>query len=198
MNTSLPRRLALLAAGTAASLTLFAAELPSGYVDFGKLVPSADAEQFVEVHIQGNLLKMAAKLAKSHEPDVAELIGRLEHVRVNVVGLGEDNRSQVRDRVASVRKDLEGRGWEKVVTVQEKNEDISVFLKARGADVVEGVMVTVISGDREAVFVNVVGEVDIEKLGQIGERLNLPPLQKLGGMLEKAPKSEAPKPADGK
>ena len=154
---------------------------PPGYVDFGKFAPSTSAEQFVEVNLKGNLLKLAAQFTRKDEPDVAALIASLDQVRVNVVGLGEDNRAEVGKRLGTIRAELVAKGWERIVNVQEKSQDVGIFLKAGQGDVVEGLVVTVVDGDKEAVLINIVGNVKLEQVGKLGERLNIEPLKKVGG-----------------
>lgn len=182
MKASLFRPLAL-----AASLAggVLAQSTPAGFVDFGKFTPSSSADQFVEVKLGDSVIQLAAKLTKKHEPDVAELLRNVHSVRVNVIGLGDDNREQTTQKLRTIRADLEGKGWERIVNAQEKNQDVSVFLKTRNADTVEGVVVTVLDNNREAVFVNVVGDVKVEQLVTLGDKLNLEPLKQVGAAVEK-------------
>ena len=147
-------------------------------VDFGEITPAAGA-QFVEVNIQSNLIAMVTRLAKGSEPEVAEILGGLQQVRVNVLGLTDENREQVLKRVESIRSSLKEKGWDRIVTAQQDKQDVGVFVKLRGDEAVEGVVVTVLNGDREAVLVNVVGNLQPEKLAMVGERFDIEPLKKL-------------------
>jgi hypothetical protein len=174
--------LAVLAATLATRLY---AETPlPGYVDFGKLAPSSGGE-FVEVHIKSNLIAMVARLTEKHEPEVADLLRGLQLVRVNVIGLGDDNRAELEKRVKSIRSELDRKGWERIVTAQKQDEDVGVYLKTRGDEAVEGIVITVIAGGKEAVLVNIVGDLKPEKIALIGERLNIEPLKKIGDTLKK-------------
>lgn len=147
-------------------------------VDFGKLDAPARGD-FVEVRVQKNLLRLAARLAERHEPDAAALLRGLELVRVNVVGLDDGNRASVTQRAGDLATRLEGRGWEKVVAVQQAGEEnVNVYLKLRGDEAIEGLVVTVLGGRGEGVFVNVVGDIRADQLAKLGEKLNLPPLQR--------------------
>ncbi|HAV64979.1 MAG TPA: hypothetical protein DCY13_21730, partial [Verrucomicrobiales bacterium] len=119
------------------------------------------------------------RLAEKSEPEVARLLRGLQAVRVNVVGLNDDNRGELKGRIESVRKQLSANGWERIVTVKEGNEDVGVFVKLRGEEAVEGVVVTVIDSDKEAVFVNVVGDIRPEQIAKVGDSLNIEPLKKL-------------------
>ncbi len=161
------------------------ADNPAGYIDFGKFSPPASGGEFVEVHIKSNVIAMAARLVEKSEPDVAELIRGLELIRVNVIGLDDENRAEVEKRVKKIRSELDSHGWERVVTAQKKDEDVSVYLKMRGAEAVEGVVVTVLEGNREAVLINIVGNIQPDKIAVIGERMNIEPLKKAGEALKK-------------
>jgi len=169
----------LVAAASAAFLSLLPlhAESP-GYVDFGHF-DAEEGETFVQVDLNGALLKLAAAFARHEEPAVADLIGSLERVRVNVLGLGREGRESTRARVAALRTQLDGAGWTRVVTVQDGNDDVAVFIKQAAGDALHGVVVTVLSSDNEAVLVNVVGDIDLDQIAELGERLNIEPLREL-------------------
>jgi len=149
-----------------------------GHVDFGEFTAPKDG-QFVEVNVRGSLINMVAKLTEDSEPEVAQILRGLQSVRVNVIGVTEENKDEIKARIAFVRKQLDDKGWERIVTVQAKNEDVGVFLRLRGDEAVEGIAVTVINGDHEAVFANIVGDIRPEQIAKVAERLNIEPLKKL-------------------
>jgi len=180
------RHTLMLAVISALATTGICAEnAPPGYIDFGKFSPPASGGEFVEVHIKSNLISMVARLAEKHEPEVAELLRGLHLVRVNVIGLDDGNRAEMEKRVKKLRSELDAQGWERIVTAQKKDEDVGVYLKTRGEEAVEGVVVTVIQGNHEAVFINIVGNIKPEKIAVIGERFNIEPLKKIGQAVEK-------------
>jgi hypothetical protein len=181
MTHSLGRLLSLGLVCAALTTGARAEETQPGYAEFGKLTASSTAEQFVEVNLQGALLKLAAQVTKKNDPDVAELIGGIQRVRVNVVGLGDDNREDISKRVENLREELVGKGWERIVQAKENQGDVSIYLKTGKEGVVQGVVVTVLDGTKEAVLVNVVGNIRLDQLGKVGERLNIEPLKNLGG-----------------
>jgi hypothetical protein len=133
---------------------------------------------------------MAARLAQKDQPEVAELIRGLQLIRVNVIGLDDQNRAEVEKRVKAIRSELDAQGWERVVAVQQKNQDVGIYAKLRGEEAVEGVVVTVLEANREAVLINIVGDLKPEKLAVVGERFNIEPLKKLGPMLKKQAASQ--------
>jgi Na+-translocating ferredoxin:NAD+ oxidoreductase RnfG subunit len=101
------------------------------------------------------------------------------------VGLNDENRSDIEARVLRVRKDLETKGWERIVTAQEKGQDVGVYLKSQNKDTVQGVVVLVLDGKNQAVFVNVVGDIKPDQLAMLGEKLHIDPLKKIGDKIGK-------------
>lgn len=165
----------------AGSLTAQSAQ--PGAIDFGKFSPGTDA-QFVEVDIKSNLINMVARLAETQEPEVAKFLRNIQGVRVNVIGLTDENRADTKTRIESVRSQLGDKGWDRIVTVKDGAEDVGVFVKLRGEEAIEGVVVTVVSGESEAVFVNIVGNIKPEQIAKVGDALHIAPLKELGRKLE--------------
>lgn len=79
-----------------------------------------------------------------------------------------------------MRKELESQGWSQVVNVREqpKGDDVQVFAKMRGEEAIEGLVVTVISGQKEVVLMNIVGDIKPEQIAALAERFNIEPLKK--------------------
>lgn len=159
--------------------------LPPGQVDFGSLKPSNSGAQFVEVNLTSSLIALASKFVEKDEPDIAQVLKGLQLVHVNVVGLDDENRSDMQSRIQSVRKDLDSKGWERIVTVQEKGQDVGVYLKSQNKETVQGIVVVVLDGKNQAVLVNVVGDIKPEQLAMVGEKLHIDPLKKIGEKLGK-------------
>ncbi len=183
-------------AGTAMVTLLAATQLRAdpllpGQVDFGTFSPIPGG-QYVEVNLPSSLISLAAKFIEKHEPDVANLLNGLKLVRVNVIGLNDDNRAEMEQRVNKVRRELSGKGWERIVTAQQNAQDVGVYLKMDQNSAVQGLTVTVLEGSKQAVFVNIVGEIRPEQLSLLGEKLNIDSLKQLGRETkpEKAEKAE--------
>lgn len=173
MKTSI--RLLVAAGAVCLALASSARAEEPGYVDFGKLNPTGD-NQFVEVNIKSNLIAMVAAITKKSEPEVTQVIEGLKAIRVNVLGLTKENRDDLKKRVTEIREKLDQNGWERIVTAVEKGQDVGVFLKTKDAKTVEGVCVTVVEKN-QVVLVNVVGDIQPEKLAIVGERFDVEPLK---------------------
>jgi len=166
------------------TVPLRAADSPPGQVNFGKFTKPTNGE-LVEINLTSEMIAMAAQLAGKNQPDFTEALSGLRSVRVNVVGLNEENREEVTARMKSVRSELDAGGWQPVVKVQEKKEDVGIYLKTRGKDAIEGVVVTVLEGRKQAVFINVAGDIRIDKLAALGDKLNIGEIKKVADALMK-------------
>jgi hypothetical protein len=160
------------------SLAAYAADNPTGYFDFGPLPPSSKGD-YVEVNLHPSLLSFAAKLTQESEPDAADVIKGLKQVRVNVVKLDDSNREAVTKVLSGVNGKLTSEGWDHTVSVREHNDsNVDIYVKVRSGDVLDGLVVTVLDGNKEAVFVNIVGEIHPEQIGKIAAKYNIDPLKK--------------------
>ena len=126
---------------------------------------------------------MVARIAEREEPEVGKLLRGLKAIRVNVMGLSEGESSAVQKRVQKITGALDEKGWDRIVSVREKNDRIAVFVKTRGDEAVEGLFVSILEGNSEAVLVNIVGDIRPEQLAMVGERLNIEPLKKVAKAL---------------
>jgi len=175
---------------TALQLNIQADTLP-GQVDFGQFSPPASGGQFVEVNVPSSLIALASHFVEKQEPDVADLLTSLKMIKVNVIGMDEGNKSGLQERVQTVRKQLSGGGWERLVTALDKQQDVGVYLKMGPKESVQGIAVTVLEGDKQAVFVNIVGDLKAEQLTKLGDRihkigdqLHIDPLKEVGLRIE--------------
>lgn len=170
--------------------SLRAADSPPGLVNFGKFTKPTNGE-LVEINLSNDMIAMAMQLAGKGQPDFAEALGGLHSIRVSVVGLDDQNREEVTARMKTVRGELDAGGWQPIVRVQEKKEDVGIYIKMRGKEAIEGVVITVLDGRKEAVFINVAGDIKMDKLAALGDKLNIGALKKAAEALMK--QATAPK-----
>lgn len=154
-----------------------------GYIDFSKYIGVHAEDSKVEVQLKGPLLKLAASIIEAQNEELSGLIGSVQLVRVHVYEVNEKNREQFAKSVSSIAKNLTNKNWEQLVTVKDGDENVAVFANMPSDEAIAGIVVSVSSGD-EAVFINVVGNVAIEALADLGKQLNIPELDKIGEMLE--------------
>jgi len=179
-NTSIRSLFAVVALGITFTVTAHAKK--AGAVDFGSFVPAAGKE-YVEVNIKPGLIKFAAKIVAIDDPEAAKLLRSVEGIRVHVMGLDNTNRGATTERMNNIRASLSDAGWEKIVAVMEaddeEGDDVAIFVKTEPEDTIAGIVVTVLSKDGEAVFVNVVGNIKAEEVATIANKLDIKPLRDL-------------------
>lgn len=156
------------------------AKSADGYVNFNSFLPSKSGD-VVEITIGSTLLKFAAMVAKYEEPAAAQLLRSIKHVRINVVELDRSNRADAASKLADVRKGLKSKGWVRTITVRENDprQHVDVYIKSSDDDTIEGVVVTVLDENKEAVFVNVVGNIKAEQIARLCERFEVDVLNDL-------------------
>lgn len=151
-----------------------------GYFDLGTFAP-APKREFVEVNLSPGLIKFAARIARTQEPDAADLLGSIKRIRVNVVGLDDSNRTGTVEKIEAIRRKLDAQGWTQMVTVREKSDgdNVDVHVKQLSDDVIQGVVITVIDKKGQAVLVNIVGNISADKLGELADKLDIKPLREM-------------------
>ena len=140
-----------------------------GYVDFGEL-NNMFGEPSVQVAVGGSLLRMVGAFTASEDPEAAELFNRLHGVRINVyetAGIAEG----ALDYVKTISSTLSSTGWESVVSVNSNDEQVRIFMKIAD-DEVQGITVMAVEED-EAVFINVIGNLNPEQLSDVMDNFNI-------------------------
>jgi hypothetical protein len=145
-----------------------------GYVDFANL-DSVYGEPRVMVNLNKTMLGFISKLNMS-DPESSELISKLKAVRVQIYNM-TDNEQPALDLIAKVSNDIKTKNWLPIVSVNEKDEKVRIFTKITD-DIMDGLMVMVInngdaSEESEAVFINIVGEIDPAQINKVTESLNI-------------------------
>ena len=140
-----------------------------GYVDFGEL-NSIFGEPAVQISIGESLLGLVGALSASEDPDAAELFKRLNGVRVSVFET-ESMADGAVDLVKNISTKLNDQGWESVVTVNSADEQVRIFMKIND-DTVDGITVMAVE-ETEAVFVNIIGDINPEELGKVMDNFDI-------------------------
>lgn len=139
-----------------------------GYFDFDQLTVEY-GEPRVMVDLGSTLLNLISHL-KHDDPVASEVLSQLEHVRVRVYSTAGDTAAAAA-QATTTTESLNGLEWEKIVQVREPDNHVDVYVKA-GPEMIYGLLVMKVDSD-EAVFVNVLGDIQPEKLSAVLEHVNL-------------------------
>ena len=146
-----------------------------GQVDFADL-SNYYGEPRVEVNLTSNLMQMMGAFAAQEDPEAAEILANLQSVKVRVYDMnGEVDKAM--STLESVSKELKSDQWQSLVTVNnnEDNQKVRILAKSTN-DVIDGVVVMVVSPEKEggeAVFINIVGEIDPAKIAKVTKTLDI-------------------------
>lgn len=161
-----------------------AASSGPGYVDGKDFRAMIDeSQEVVEVNLEGAILQALAGRASNEEDAAAtkELFGKLKSIHA-VIGTVKGPKSAAFALVQALDQKLVSQGWQRITRIKDESDCISVLTHTTG-DKIDGLVTLIFSqDDGELVFANLAGEIDINKLGEIGERLNVPGLDHLPGL----------------
>ena len=146
-----------------------------GQIDFDDL-SSFYGEPKVEINLSAGLMNMVGSFARSEDPEIAEILSNLEFIKVRVYNLN-GKVEKANSTIDAVSKQLRAQKWETLVTVNdnEEHQKVRIFSKTTN-NVIDGVVVMVVSAEKEAgeaVFINIVGEIDPNKIAKITDNLNI-------------------------
>jgi hypothetical protein len=140
-------------------------------------------EMEVNVDLQGAMLQVAAAAMQeeNEDADLAQLVSKLERVRVQVGLPHPDRAASVGTGFDRAVGELEGSGWKRILSVLEEDEQVYLHAREREGMIV-GLTAMVNDGGEEVVLVNVVGSIDPVLLGRvIGKLGELPGLERFVG-----------------
>jgi hypothetical protein len=145
-----------------------AIESEPGYVDFGALT-AAYGEPRVMINIGGSLLQLARAM-EHDDPATDKALENLESVRIQVYNtLG--NTADAEARMSDVRARLAPQQWEQIVRVRDTQEAVDIYVK-HGEERIHGLVLMAVNGE-EAVFINVIGDIDPAELQNIARHVDV-------------------------
>ncbi len=144
-------------------------DLP-GFVDFGEM-NSVYGEPKVNISIGGAMLGFVAAMARNSNPEAAAIFSKLKGVRVSVYNIEDVGAEAALAQVNHVKGTLQGLNWSPVVQVNEDGEQIQIFMKFDG-EIMNGLTLMVVD-EEEAVFINVIGELDPNKLSALMKKFDI-------------------------
>src|ERR1700752_3775055 len=138
---------------------------------------AAKASQSVDVNIDEKLIRIALKVFSDQDVDerkIKEVVAGIKGIYVKSFEFENEGQYTPAD-METIRTQLRGPGWTRLVDVKSKKEDsLEVYLLMNGENV--GGLAGLRSDVRQLVVVNIVGPVDLEKLAQLEGQFGIPEL----------------------
>ncbi len=152
-----------------------------GYVDPELFIDLGGEDDLtLEINISGALLNLMSKSLAGADQDMADTVAGLHSIHAVILSLDtEAKQLRGKELVRSMEKQLRRSAWDRIARVQDDEGNLSVWILGT-EDTVDGVTVLIRGKqDGEIVFVNIDGTIDLAKLEELGESLNLPGLDNL-------------------
>lgn len=158
----------------AATVAQAGVEQHPGYIDFAKFGLGAGEEPTVEINLRGPMLKLAAAASDDDDPELGSMLSGLEGIYVRTYQLDDRSPSGFDKAIASISQHLQASGWETIVKVREPDERAHIAIKMDGDKIVGMTVVALDEKDRDegVVFINIVGTIDLAKVGRMGKHFD--------------------------
>ena len=174
----------VLAAATMTPAALAESANGPGYVD-GKMFRALidEDQEVVEVNLEGAILDALAKKRSEDAEDEGanDLFAKLKSIHA-VIGHVKGPASAALSLVQQTDQKLVGQGWQRITRIKDESTILSV-LTHTSAGRVDGLVALIFDAeDGELVFANLAGEIDITRIGEIGDRVNVPGLGNVPGL----------------
>jgi hypothetical protein len=147
----------------------------AGYLDLGDLRQFESGNSVTEVIIPNTLIRMVATMVRKEEPQFADMLRHLELVHVHAIEVADDSLETVTAHITGLSERLDKAGWDVLVRMREGDEQNQIYVLPEGEEGILGLCVLALDG-AEAVFVNIVGKIDLDMLGRLGEQFDIPGL----------------------
>ena len=150
-----------------------------GYYDFGNIISLKSGDTVTEVYLEEPLLKMVAQMGDAQEEGLGKMLDGLKLVKVNEFMVDEKNIDKLNDVLDSVDKDLQSKKWNRIIKTKHNESLANVYVKSAGNNGFDGLFITAVDKKGKVTLVNIVGKIDMDALGRLGEKFDIPSLEKV-------------------
>lgn len=161
-----------------AALAALAAPLHAQRLNLDFPALAEHATESTDVTLDGPMLRLASKFLSDRDPDERQARDLIKSLTGIYVHSYEYDREGEYDRsvVEKVRAQL-GTNWRPMVTVRSKlKENVDIYVEMRGENVA-GLLI-IDSEPRELTLVNLVGNIDLDKLASLEGEFGIPHISK--------------------
>jgi hypothetical protein len=159
-----------------------------GYINYKNIPGLSQAESLSEVYLEETLLKMVAGMAQDKSDDVSDIVSGLKLVQVNEYKIGIDAIADMEGSLDVMDKSMQGKGWDRIVRTNNRSNLTNIYIKKSSNDGLEGLAILSLSKGWESdkndpsgkvTCVNIVGKIDLVKIGKLTKQFNIPGLDKM-------------------
>jgi len=137
-----------------------------GYIDLNSIEIPDDAEEITDIDLGPSMLRMAFGVDRDSDSGLADALSRIYSIRVKGFEVGYREAVQVEEAIDRIEAQLKADRWERIIYVKNRDERISVNVIPVD-DKWGGLMIIVFEPEDQAMFVNIVGEIDLADLAKV-------------------------------
>jgi len=154
---------------------LLAAEQPRGFVDGDTFVDLVGDDCVrVQVWLPASLIRAISKV----DSELAELVKQVHSLQMLILDMecaGVDSPAKLMRQEAAK---LAEQGWERLVLVREDDAEIRVLALMNGEETIDGLVLMMFDrSDRQLIFANIAGTVDLAAIQALAEGFDIPGLE---------------------
>lgn len=140
----------------------------------------ADAS-FNQVNISSKMFGLVTNLDAEtpEDKEVLDAIAKIKGLRI----LQKENTSDARSLYKEAFGLINGKEFEELMSVRDKDKDMKFLIKESGGKVSELVMV--MGGTNDFMVMSLFGEIDLKQIARIGKKMNVTGLEKLENLHKK-------------
>jgi len=151
-----------------------------GYFDFGNLSHFIKGDNVTEVNIDSHLLSLMNGSSDKSDDDFSQLVRGLKLVKVYSFSVNTKEQKELLNKMNEMDENLASKNWDRIVKVKEPGEYTFVYIKpSENSKEISGLVVSTFEKDGEATFVNIVGNINMNTIGKLSHKFNIP---SLGGL----------------
>lgn len=164
-----------------------------GYFNYKEISGLKNAESLSEVYLEETLLKMVAGMAQDKSDDMGDIVGGLKLVQVNEYKISIDAIADMEGSLDVMDKSVQGKGWDRIVRTNNRSNLTNIYIKKSSNGEFEGLAILSLSKGEDSdksdksepygkvTCVNIVGKIDLTKIGKLTKELKIPGLDKMKG-----------------
>jgi len=114
---------------------------------------------------------------KGGKNDLAELAAGIQKIQIRSFEFDQDGAYSFAEAQTLREKIKSDKNWVAIVSTKEKNGSFSEIMMHRGANGQSNGMLIFSAEKREISIVNIIGNIDLNKLGRLGGNLGIPKIQ---------------------
>ena len=157
-----------------------------GYFDFGNLSHFIQGDNVTEVNIDSHLLNMMNGSTGDTNDDLSQLVHGLKLVKVYSFDVKLKEKKELLGKMDEMDESLTSKNWDRIVKVKEPGEYTFVYIKSAGNNKeISGLVVSTFEKDGKATFVNIVGNINMNAIGKLSQKFNIPSLDGIDNKKDK-------------